>query len=260
MKIQYASDLHLEFPDNSRFLRNNPLIPVGDILVLAGDIGLLDDDTFSSHPFWDWAADNFRQTLVIPGNHEFYKSGDVGTIKNGCIVEIRPNVKCYYNAVVTIDNIDFILCTLWSYIPDENAFITQQNVSDFYRIAYKGRLMTAPTFNQAHKDAVVFLKKIIAEGDKTANNRKRIVVSHHVPTKLCMAEEFMNSRINGAFVAELHDFIYDNRIDYWIYGHSHRNMPEIDINGTKMLCNQLGYVQCGEHKTFNRQAFFEIKT
>ena len=258
MKIQYASDLHLEFPDNSRFLRNNPIVPVGDILLLAGDIGLLDDDTFRVHPFWDWAADHFKQTLVVPGNHEFYKSGDVGTIKNGCIVEIRPNVKCYYNAVVTIDNIDFILCTLWSHIPNENAFITQQNVSDFYRIAYKGRLMTASTFNQVHRDAVAFLKKTMVEGDKTANNRKRIVVSHHVPTTLCMANEFKNSRINGAFVAELHDFIYDNRIDFWIYGHSHRNMPEIDINGTKMLCNQLGYVQSSEHKTFNRQAFFEI--
>jgi predicted phosphodiesterase len=255
MKIQYASDLHLEFSDNSRFLRHHPLTPAGDILLLAGDIGYLDDDSYSSHPFWDWAADNFRQTLVIPGNHEFYKSGDVGTIQNGCIAEIRTNVTCHYNAVVTVDDIDFILCTLWSVIPAENAFITQKNVSDFYRIAYNGRLLTAHTFNQAHRDAVAFLENTL----KTTDNRKRIVVSHHVPTALCMAEEFKNSRINGAFVAELHDFIFDNPIDFWIYGHSHRNMPETDINGTKMLCNQLGYVHCGEHHTFNSKAFIEIQ-
>ena len=252
MKIQYVSDLHLEFRDNARYLRDNPIIPVGDILLLAGDIGYLDDDNYSTHSFWDWASDNFRQTLVIPGNHEFYNSRDVGTIQNGCIAEIRPNVKCYYNAVITIDKIDFILCTLWANISIKNAFITQQNVSDFYRIAYKGRLMTAHSFNQAHQEALTFLKNAV----ETHNNRKRIVVSHHVPTVLCMAEEFKNSRINGAFVAELYDFIHNSHIDYWIYGHSHRNMPEIDINATKMLCNQLGYVQHGEHKTFNRQAYF----
>jgi len=252
MKIQYASDLHLEFRDNSRYLRDNPIIPVGDILLLAGDIGYLDDDNYSVHPFWDWASDNFLQTLVVPGNHEFYKSGDVGKIQNGCIAEIRSNVKCYYNTVVTIDDIDFILCTLWANIPIENAFITQQNVSDFYRIAYKGRLLTAHSFNQIHQEAVLFLRNAV----KANNSHNQIVVSHHVPTALCMADEFKNSRINGAFVAELHDFIYDSKIDYWIYGHSHRNMPAIDINGTKMLCNQLGYVQYGENKTFDSQAHF----
>jgi hypothetical protein len=254
MKIQYASDLHLEFRDNARYLRDNPMIPVGDILLLAGDIGYLYDDNYSLHPFWDWASDHFRQTLVVPGNHEFYKSGDVGTIQNGCIAEIRSNVKCYYNTAVTVDDIDFIMCTLWAFIPVENAFITQKSVSDFFHIAYKGRLMTPPVFNQAHQEAVAFLKKTV----KRKNNHKRVVVSHHVPTALCMADEFKHSRINGAFVAELHDFIYDNSIDYWVYGHSHRNMEEKIINGTKMVCNQLGYVHHGEHKTFSPQAYFEI--
>ena len=97
MKIQFASDLHLEFRENWRYLRDNgPMDVKGDILVLAGDTGYLGDDMYSVHPFWNWASENFEQVMVALGNHEFYKYYDLKTMQDGLVGEIRPNVHYYY--------------------------------------------------------------------------------------------------------------------------------------------------------------------
>jgi predicted phosphodiesterase len=82
MRIQYASDLHLEFRENSSFLKHNPLAVAGEVLVLAGDIGYIGDENYSRHPFWDWASGNYSRVIVVPGNHEFYKMFDIDKLYN----------------------------------------------------------------------------------------------------------------------------------------------------------------------------------
>ena len=70
MKIQYMSDLHMEFQENSRYLKNNELPVTGNVLVLAGDIFYLRDKVAPLTKFWKWASENYRQVLIVPGNHD----------------------------------------------------------------------------------------------------------------------------------------------------------------------------------------------
>ena len=168
--------------------------------------------------------------------------------------EIRKNVHCHYNAVIPLsDGIDLIATTLWSKIEIYDAYLTEKSVSDFYRIMASGKRLDFTRFNEEHERCFSFLKNAVSE-----SKAKHIVVAtHHVPSQLLTDPMFKGSTINGAFTVELFDFIADSPIEYWIYGHSHRNIDGI-IGNTKCVSNQLGYVSHGEHHSFNPEKMFEI--
>ena len=253
MKIQYASDLHLEFHENWQILKQkNPMDVCGEILVLAGDIGYLGDANYTEHPFWDWVSRNYRQVLVALGNHEFYKFCDLSSMHDGMAGEIRPNVHYYYNTVVPIGEIDFIISTLWSHIDLKDAYTTEQCVTDFRRIRYGEDILTFADFNREHRRCLDFIRKSVAESVA----EHKIVVTHHVPSYQLMAQEFRDSPINGAFTVELANYIASSGIEYWIYGHSHRNIDR-KIGATHCICNQFGYAFRNEHLSFSRGKVIE---
>ena len=253
MKIQYASDLHLEFSDNYSYLKQNPLKPVGDILVLAGDIGYLNDDNYNKHPFWDWASDNYQQVIVAVGNHELYKYYDLAKMPQGIVCSIRENVKCYYDAVVRVENVDFIISTLWAKIPLEEAYLTERGINDFQRILYNGETLTWDNFNREHDKCFRFIQDEVSKS--TAEHI--IVVTHHVPSFQLTSLDFALSKVNGAFTVELAPYIEDSPIEYWIFGHSHRNIDKI-IGKTQCVTNQLGYVFHNEHLSFDLEKIIEL--
>ena len=260
LKIQFVSDLHLEFPDNRAWLAAHPLEVTGDILLIAGDSAYLDlpdsgRETYKAYDFWDWASRNYKQVIVCLGNHDFYGYYDLATMPDGYCLDIRPNVKAYYNSVVHLPDVDIIVSTLWSFIEPDIDFIVERSVSDFYRIKYEGHRLNAQNFNAEHERCLAFIKQSVTE----SKAKTKIVLTHHVPTQLCTVDEFKGSTINGAFTVELGDYIADSGIDYWIYGHSHRNM-DAKIGKTQIISNQFGYLSHGEPQNngFDPKRYIEL--
>src|SRR5882757_9630020 len=106
MRIQYCSDLHLEFPENKKFLEGHPIKPVGEVLLLAGDILPF---PLHSQPsaFIDYVADHFEAVYWIPGNHEYY-GFDASEAANPLFERIRTNVFLVNNPVIPLKGANLI--------------------------------------------------------------------------------------------------------------------------------------------------------
>ena len=286
-KIQYCSDLHLEFQSNLNLLKQYPIVPIGDILILAGDIvpfAFID----KHKDFFRYVSDNFKTTYWLPGNHEYYYF-DIAK-KSGTIHEkIHSNVFLVNNIAIQQENVKLIFSTLWTKINPANEWEMERNISDFKLIKYNGFRFSVPVFNALHQECLNFIEQEL----KHRNNTQTIVITHHVPTFYNYPEQYKGSSLNEAFAVELYDFIstvpvpvsvgaenflplgvraenflplqptdpipHQNPLpNYWIYGHHHVNVPEFTIGNTKMLTNQLGYVIHNEHHSFKNDKIINI--
>lgn len=253
MKIQYMSDLHLEFQENSRYLKYNELSVTGE--VLAGYIFYLRNKVASLTKFWKWASENYRQVLIVPDDHEYYNYSDVMERGLQWRWMFRDNVGYYQNQVVRINDTDFVLSTLWLRINPNDEYFVWKGMNDFRQIKFGGKLLQVEEFNRIHEACIDFIRKSVEESTAT----HIVVVTHHLPTLQVVDPLHKGSVLNSAFASEYGDLIVGSRIDAWIYGHSHTNI-DAEIGGTRIICNQMGYVFEDEHliNGFDPGKFIEI--
>lgn len=258
MKIQYASDLHLEFGKNSRYMKVYGLEPKGNILLLAGDVIYLENRRMEKDPFFDWCSSHFMETIIVPGNHEYYrdpiarKGHQDGIPLDRTLVDyehkVRDNVRYLNNRSMTIGDVEVFSTTLWTITDPVNYVGIQTGMNDCRQIIYKDHRLWADDYTEVHN----VCRKWLDEALKASTARHKIVLTHHCPT---MRKEFdihqVGSGLYSAFHVDMEPFIARHDIRYWIYGHTHVQDGSGTVfpsksSGTTLLCNQLGYVELNE--------------
>ena len=251
MKVNYCSDLHLEFESNSRFLRDLPMDWEGDILIMAGDIIPLQEG-FRQHPFFAEVSRRFGKVFWLAGNHEFYHE-NVDRYGFSYSLPVMSNLFLVNNYEIELGGVRFIFSTLWSYIRPENERRIAQGVSDFSCIRIQNTNFTPAACNQLHSDSLTYL-------DKVFENREplTVVVTHHLPSAVCNSPVHDLSPLNEAFCTDLSPRIRDYEARFWIHGHSHYNYPVRLLGKTFLLTNQLGYIDYQEQLGFRYNAWFLV--
>lgn len=249
MKIQYMSDLHIEFGHMD--------IPAktGDVLVLAGDIHVGAGAIACLLEKWAMVHDKI---IYVHGNHELYHQ-DIWDFKHDIKHIIKANglddkVFVLDDDFVVIDDVTFIGSTLWSQVLPNvfNRINDSQYIGDSScQNGYDN--MTAELANSFYK---VGMQYIIDHVEKAST--KVVVVSHHAPSfESINYVRYGGDDLNSGYATESLQFMPENKVNLWIHGHTHHCVDYVK-DGIHVVSNQRGYYNVEEVPNFDPLKFIEV--
>ena len=255
MHIQIISDLHLDFEQNRQWLIDNPIIPTGDVLLIAGDI-VQDTNSSQAEAFYNQVSPNFPLIITTMGNHEYY-----GSYLDYAYPQyqkwVRDNILKLNNSTHVHKGVKFIVSTLWSKVSLQNKQLIRAALNDYRAIKSREPekiCISVEDTNSLHKQSLDF---IITELEKPFSG-KIVVMTHHLPSFSTITLDRRFSSLREAFCSNLDDLIEAYpQIALWVCGHSH-DFSMMKLHNTTIVRNPLGYVARAEHSDFRRDFSFEI--
>lgn len=258
MKIQIASDLHLEFPENKKWIAENPLMPKGDVLLLAGDV-VVDKYKKKARDFYNKIEADFPNIISTMGNHEFYHGTCTYAYPSYSSQITEHHIKLNNKSIV-INGVKFVVSMLWSYVPPGEVLKIENIMNDYRIITIKDPLddykypISTVTTNKYHKESLKFIQSEVEK--KFAG--PVVVMTHHIPSFQHINKKHKGSPINHGYASDLDDFIISHpNIVIWVCGHSHE-FQDIMIGKTRVVRNALGYVEMKENIAFKRDFYVEV--
>lgn len=233
MKIQIASDLHLEFLEK-RFPHYRVLEPAdADVLVIAGDIHRT---TEAVRAFADWPV----PVIYVHGNHEAYYGQYSELVTNMRAASEGSQVRYLENDELVLHGVRFLGCCLWTdyCLYDSNPLAAMAEAEDKlmdHRVILAGDGYFSPQDALAiHRESRAWLESRLAQ----AFDGPTVVVTHHAPHPGSIHPRFDASTLNAAFISDLTPLL--EKADLWIHGHVHDGV-DYEISGTRIIANPRGY-------------------
>lgn len=251
MKIQLASDLHLEFL--ARQFPNETLIRPAfgaDVLVLAGDVA---NDLLGVKLFANWPV----PVVYVPGNHEYYAT-DWPTMRERLQHAARgTSVTVLDNGVWEFGGVRFLGATLWTdYRLHANRTqralmdVAGSRLRDHSAIRVGAEAFTPEMALTDHEQSRRWLEDQLAE----PYAGRRVVVTHHGPSAQSVHPRYLGDPLNAGFVSELDDVV--GRADFWLHGHVHDSF-DYKVDNCRVVVNPRGYPRNRNSVDNVRQLEFE---
>lgn len=246
MRLHILSDLHLE---HSTFAV--PQVDA-DVLVLAGDI------LTAGHRAVLWAArrqvSQGRPVVQVAGNHEFYglKLQSERALMHATAE--RLGIHFLVRSSVVIEGVRILGCTLWTdyRVPIFDTVrmgletdsvrgmaACSRSLTDHSVIRWKdgegSRLLTPADLLAEHLLDREWLEAQLA----TPFAGPTVVITHHAPHVLSIAQEYAESWVTTGFVNDLPASFFEVPV-LWIHGHTHSRF-DYHIGHCRVVCNPRGY-------------------
>jgi len=260
MKIHVLSDLHLE-------LDRPATVPQvdADLVVLAGDI-------HNHTAGLQWGAAQFAgassgavpQVVYVAGNHEYY-DGEMTEVETAMRETATrwPHLH-FLNRSSLVDpggRWRVLGTTLWTdfaLFGDSSAAIAlaqqaaTRSIYDYQGVIQLAdadlgtpRALTPNDTLALHREARAWLSTELAR--PFAGHT--IVVTHHAPHRLSLAERFAQTPVSAGFISDL-DALLGPPVSLWIHGHTHTSF-DYTVRGTRVVCNPRGYLDRRTKKAEN---------
>ena len=120
----------------------------------------LENRRMEKDPFFNWCSKHYRETVIVPGNHEYYR-GPVARPghQDGIPLEmtlmnyehkVRDNVRYLNNRSMVFDDVEIFATTLWAITDPVNYVGIQTGMNNCGQIIYNSHRLWADDYSEVH--------------------------------------------------------------------------------------------------------------